>query len=103
MPLCCGFTPFMKLSLAKCVFFMFHVAGKTLLFKRKQKTFSLILLTMKGNVSIVKKKEQVFTETECHNRRNFLKRKHVHCVLCGGDTFEVTQEIWDKCYAHLNS
>ena len=50
-----------------------------------------------------KKKEQVFTETERHNRRNFLKRKHVHCVLCGGGTFEVTQEIWDECYAHLNS
>ena len=39
------------------------------------------------------KKEQLFTETEHHKRRNFLKRKYVHCVLCGAGTFEVTQEI----------
>ena len=60
MPLCCGFTLFINNSLAKCVFFMFDVAGKTLLLKRKQKTFPLISLIMKGNVSIVKKRTSFY-------------------------------------------
>jgi len=48
-----------------------------------------------------KKQDHLYTETERHNRRNFLKRKHVHCGLCGGGTFEITQEIWDDLYAYL--
>ena len=80
MPLCCGFTLFINNSLAKCVFYMFDVAGKTLLLKRKQKTFPLISLIMKGNVSIVKKKNKFLQKLNAIIEEISLKGSM--CIVC---------------------
>ena len=80
MPLCSGFTLFINNSLAKCVFFMFDVAGKTLLLKRKQKTFPLISLIMKGNVSIVKKKNKFLQKLNAIIEEISLKGSM--CIVC---------------------
>ena len=93
MLLCFGFIPFMKLSLI--IFFLLYIScgRQNIVIQEDAKDIHCDLTYHERECLNCNKKEQLFTETEHHKRRNFLKRKYVHCVLCGAGTFEVTQEI----------